>query len=158
MPAAAQRSRMSPSRQRLTLRAWLRMISIIDSTGFVEATVLSSAPVTRSRVTVNMSGSPSRNEPAASGLTLSSWRASVSRSRWASSASGFAQARRSLARTQALPLRQMIKNVAFLVDAAPLDQGVVAVDVADRTGERLAAVEDEQNPLGGIEPAVAQVG
>ena len=38
MPAAAQRSRMSPSFQHFTLRAWSRTISIMDSTGLVEAT------------------------------------------------------------------------------------------------------------------------
>ena len=46
---------MSPSFQRCTLRAWSRTISIMDSTGLVEATVRSSAPVTPRRVTVNIS-------------------------------------------------------------------------------------------------------
>src|SRR5664280_1989031 len=52
---AGRRSRMSPSFQRCTLRAWSRTISIMDSTGLVEATVRSSAPVTPRRVTVNIS-------------------------------------------------------------------------------------------------------
>ena len=44
----------------------------------------------------------------------------------------------------------MIKNVPFLVNTTPLDQGPVAVDVGDRAAQRLAAVEDEQDPvLGG---------
>jgi len=72
MPAAAQRSRMSPSCHRLTLRAWARTISIIDSTGLVDITFLSSVPVIPSRVTVSVSARPSRRLAAASGLTLSS--------------------------------------------------------------------------------------
>src|SRR5664280_691055 len=39
MPAAAQRSRMSPFFQRFTLRAWSRTISIMDSTNPVESMI-----------------------------------------------------------------------------------------------------------------------
>jgi hypothetical protein len=58
---------MSPSRQRFTLRACARTISIIDATGFVLITVLSSDPVTPRRVTVSVSARPSRRLAAASG-------------------------------------------------------------------------------------------
>jgi hypothetical protein len=46
MPAAVQRRRMSPSRQRLTLRWVRRTVEIIDSIGFVEQSVRLSAPLT----------------------------------------------------------------------------------------------------------------
>ena len=48
MPAAAQRSLMSPGCQRFTLRDWSRTISIMDSTGLVPITVFNNEPVTPS--------------------------------------------------------------------------------------------------------------
>lgn len=54
-PAAAHRNAMVPSRQRYTLAAWSRTISIMLSTGLVENTVRSSDPVTPSRVTLRVS-------------------------------------------------------------------------------------------------------
>ncbi len=100
MPAAAQRSLMSPGCQRFTLRAWSRTISIMDSIGLVPITVFNNEPVTPSRVTVSVSTSPSRRLAAASGFTLSSWEASARSAASASAASGFAQAARSFRRTQ----------------------------------------------------------
>src|ERR1019366_5296987 len=52
MPAAHQRSTISPPRQRFTLREWSRQISIIDSTALVERRV-------RARVGFRASGSGS---------------------------------------------------------------------------------------------------
>src|SRR3954447_10108429 len=46
MPAAVQRRHMSPFCQRLTLRLTRRTVSIIDSHGFVEASVRLSRPRT----------------------------------------------------------------------------------------------------------------
>ena len=70
MPAAVQRLRMSPSCQRFTLRCVWRTISIMLSHGFVEHSVLASWPVIPSRISVSVSGRPSRSEPAASGQVL----------------------------------------------------------------------------------------
>jgi hypothetical protein len=52
---------------RITLRWMRRTISIIDSTGFVLSSVRFRLPVTPSRVSVSVSSSPSRSEPAAPG-------------------------------------------------------------------------------------------
>src|SRR4051795_12691201 len=87
MPAAVQRLRMSPSCQRFTLRCVLRTISIIDSQGFVEHSVLASCPSIPRRVSVSVSAMPSRSEPAASGHVWSSSEASRSSRCSASSAS-----------------------------------------------------------------------
>ena len=67
MPAAVQRRHMSPFCQRLTLRLVRRTVSIIDSQGFVEASVRLSRPRTPSRVTVSVSSMPSLREAAAPG-------------------------------------------------------------------------------------------
>src|SRR5688572_27150627 len=56
---------MSPVCQRLTLRLVRRTVSIIDSHGFVEASVLRSAPRTPSPFTVSVSSRPSRSDAAA---------------------------------------------------------------------------------------------
>jgi len=55
IPAAVHRLRMSPSRQRLTLRWVGRTISIIDSMGLVEESVLARLPVIARRVSVSVS-------------------------------------------------------------------------------------------------------
>ncbi len=68
MPAAVQRSAISPDDQRLTLRCVRRTISIIDSHGFVDSSVRFSLPRTPSRVSVSVSSIPSRSEPAAPGV------------------------------------------------------------------------------------------
>src|SRR3954447_4521930 len=70
MPAAVQRLRMSPSRQRFTLRWVERTISIIDSHGLVEHSVLASWPVIPSPISVNVSAMPCLSEAAASGQDL----------------------------------------------------------------------------------------
>ena len=67
MPAAAQRNTISPSRQRFTVDACSRTISIIDSIGFVENTVFNNGPRTPSLVTVSVSSRPSRSDAAAPG-------------------------------------------------------------------------------------------
>src|SRR5664280_1658763 len=46
----------------------------------------------------------------------------------------------------------------LLVDPTTLDQRLLAEDVLHRAAQRLAAVEHEQDPAGGVHPAVAQVG
>ena len=76
MPAAVQRGRLSPFCQRLTLRATRRTVSIIDSHGFVEASVRLSRPRTPSRVTVSVSSMPSRSDAAAPGWVRASSSAS----------------------------------------------------------------------------------
>src|SRR4051812_35610397 len=67
MPAAVQRRHMSPLCQRLRLRLTRRTVSIIDSHGFVEASVRLRRPRTPSRVTVSVSSMPSVSEAAAPG-------------------------------------------------------------------------------------------
>ena len=74
--AAVQRLRMSPSCQRLTLRWVWRTISIIDSIGLVEDSVFESWPVIPRRISVSVSGSPSRSDAPASGQARSSSEAS----------------------------------------------------------------------------------
>ena len=95
IPAAVHRSAISPCFQRFTRREWSRTISIIDSIGLVDSMVLSSAPVTPSRLTVTVSASPSRRLAAAPGRFLSRLRAIDSSWRAAVSASGVAHASRS---------------------------------------------------------------
>jgi hypothetical protein len=51
----------------LTLRLVRRTVSSIDSHGFVDCSVLRSAPRTPSRVTVSVSSRPSRSDAAATG-------------------------------------------------------------------------------------------
>ena len=67
IPAAVQRRAISPELQRLTLRAERRTHSIIDSIGFVEASVRRSEPVMPRRVRMSVSAIPSRKEEAAPG-------------------------------------------------------------------------------------------
>ncbi len=61
---------MSPGCQRFTLRAWLRTISIIDSTGLAAINVASSVPRTPRRVTVNISARPLPEAPGGVGVDL----------------------------------------------------------------------------------------
>src|SRR3954451_11769059 len=77
---------MSPFCQRLTLRLVRLTVSIIDSHGFVDCSVLRSAPRTPRRVTVNVSSRPSRSDAAAPGCDRSS---SVARPRSRSSAAAW---------------------------------------------------------------------
>ena len=58
IPAAVQRSAISPDCQRLTLRLVRRTHSIIDSHGLVEASVRFNEPVTPRRVSVERLGDP----------------------------------------------------------------------------------------------------
>ena len=67
MPAAVQRSAISPEDQRLTLRWVRRTISSIDSQGLVDSSVRFSEPLMPSRVRVSVSSMPSRSELAAPG-------------------------------------------------------------------------------------------
>ena len=66
-PGGRPALRMSPFRQRVTLRWVRRTISIIDSIGFVDDSVLARLPSIPRRISVSVSSIPSRNEPAASG-------------------------------------------------------------------------------------------
>src|SRR3954452_595640 len=99
IPAPVQRRHMSPFFQRLTLRLVRRTVSIIDSHGFVDASVRLSWPVTPSLVMVSVSSMPSLSEAAAPGSVRASSSAST-RSRFrAASWSSSAQAPRSRRRT-----------------------------------------------------------
>src|ERR1035437_9637305 len=128
---------MSPSCQRLTLRWVWRTISIIDSIGFVEDSVLASRPVIPSRISVSVSAKPSLSDAAASGQE---------RSRSAASA---------VSRVSA---GEQIEHVAFLVPVTAMHQRALAEHVLDRPSERFAAVQDEQDRLPGIQAAVNEVG
>jgi hypothetical protein len=68
IPAAVQRSAISPDCQRLTLGLVRRTHSIIDSHGFVEASVRFNEPVMPRRATVSVSASPSRSDPCRAGM------------------------------------------------------------------------------------------
>jgi hypothetical protein len=57
-----------------------------------------------------------------------------------------------------LGLRQVVEHVAFLVPAAPLDQGFGAEGAPDGGGQGLAAFDDEQHPMVGVQAAVTQPG
>jgi hypothetical protein len=89
MPAAIQRSTICPSRQRLTLAAWSRQISIIDSIELVLRNVRARVGGTPRRPMVKVSASPSRRLAAAPGWERSSSRARASSSAWATSGSGW---------------------------------------------------------------------
>ena len=67
MPAAHQRNAMFPDCQCLTLRAWVRLIEIIDSMLLVERSVRARVGGTPRRSTVSVSVSPSRSDAAAPG-------------------------------------------------------------------------------------------
>jgi len=67
MPAAVHLRHISPERQRFTLREVRRMHSIIDSQGFVEASVRFKEPLMPRRVNVSVSPIPSDSEVAAPG-------------------------------------------------------------------------------------------
>jgi hypothetical protein len=67
IPAAVQRSTISPSVQCVTLRLVVRAIEIIESIGFEVTRVVASRPSMPSRATVNISSSPSRSDAAAPG-------------------------------------------------------------------------------------------
>jgi hypothetical protein len=47
--------------------------------------------------------------------------------------------------------------MTFLVAVTPMDQRVLAEDLLDRAAQRLAAVDDEQDRLLGIQAAVDEV-
>src|SRR4051794_7152411 len=80
MPAAHQRSAICPSRQRLTLLAWVRQMLIMLSTALVERNVRASVGGTFRRSTVRVSASPSRKLAAAPGWVRSSSAASADNS------------------------------------------------------------------------------
>ena len=92
MPAAHQRSAICPSRQRLTLRAWLRQIEIIDSIALVDLSVLARVGGTPRRSRVSVSSMPSRRLPAAPGWVLSNSlaRASSNASAWSAESAWYA--------------------------------------------------------------------
>jgi hypothetical protein len=55
-------------------------------------------------------------------------------------------------------LGQQIGDVPFLVTMAAVHQRVLAEDVLDRAAQGLAAVDDEQDRLLGVQAAVDEVG
>ena len=79
IPAAVQRTHMSPFCQRLTLREVARQMPIMDSIGFVEDSVFQSCRCTRRRCSVTVSARPSRSDAAAPGCECASSPASASR-------------------------------------------------------------------------------
>ena len=58
----------------------------------------------------------------------------------------------------AVALGQQIADVALLVALAAMHERVLAEDVADRLAQRLAAVDDEQDRLLGVQAAVDEIG
>src|SRR3954451_896086 len=157
MPAAVQRSAISPDDHRFTLRWVRRTISIIDSQGLVLSSVRLSEPLTPSRVSVSVSSMPSRSEPAAPGIAavelageplelVECTSVVVERPRPA----------QPLLHRGPLPFGQMVDEVALLVPQTALHRRVTE-DVADSFAQRLGAVDHEQDPLLGIEAALDQV-
>jgi hypothetical protein len=120
MPAAVQRSAISPVDQRFTLRWVRRTISSIDSHGFVLSSVRFSEPVTPSQVRVSVSSMPSRSELAAPGSCGRARRRAVGVGR------GRACDRRASTPAQpelhlrTVPLGQMVEHVALLVPHVPV--------------------------------------
>ena len=78
-PAAVHLRHISPDCQRLTLRGVRRMISIIDSIGFVEANVFFNRPWIPRRMRVRVSSRPSARDAAAPGWECCSSPARVRR-------------------------------------------------------------------------------
>jgi hypothetical protein len=76
--ATHQRSRNSPSRQRVTLEVTRCVTDNADSIGLVEHSVRRNGPLSPNRSTVSVSSRPSRRLAAASGLTRESHFAVVS--------------------------------------------------------------------------------
>jgi hypothetical protein len=72
IPAAIHRFFIVPSRQCFTRAVVVRVIEIIDSMQFVFVNDRRSRPVTPRPATVNISSSPSRSDPSASGCLTSS--------------------------------------------------------------------------------------
>ena len=58
----------------------------------------------------------------------------------------------------AVALGQQVADVSLLVAMAAMHQRVLAEDVLDRAAQRLAAVDDEQDRLLGIQAAVDEIG
>ena len=159
MPAAVQRRHMSPFCQRLTLRLMRRTVSIIDSHGFVEASVRLSRPRTPRRVTVSVSSMPSRSDAAAPGCDAGELvgehpqlveRAVVVVER--------PRGPQPAAHERPVALGQVAEHVALLVADAALHRRVDAEHVADGLAQRLGAVDDDQHALLDIQAALDEVG
>ena len=84
--SAHQRSAIFPFCQFFTFIEWVRAMEIIDSMLFVERSVRARVGDTFRRGTVNVSGRPSRSDPAAPGWVRSNSLASASNWAWATSA------------------------------------------------------------------------
>src|SRR5919198_5687259 len=123
MPAAVQRSAISPDDQCFTLRWVRRTISSIDSHGFVLSRVRLSDPVTPSRVRVRGLFHPFAQRGSGTGVRsveLAGELAElVERARVVVERPGSPQ---SLLHTWPLALGQMVKHVALLVSHTPLHQ------------------------------------
>ena len=159
MPAAVQRRHMSPFCQRLTLRLMRRTVSIIDSHGFVDASVRLSRPRTPRRVTVSVSSMPSRSDAAAPGCErrelVGEHAQLVERAVVVVERPGGSQP---AAHERPVALGQMREHVSLLVADAALDRRVDAEHVADGLAERLGAVDDDQHALLDIQAALDEVG
>src|SRR3974377_1152528 len=135
IPAAVQRLRMSPSRQRLTLRWVYRTISIIDSQQFVEHSVLASCPPIPRRIRVGGSSIPPPRHaaPVAFGVGGGELEPLLGELRIAERPRGANPG----ADLRALPLGQEIADVSLLVAVAAGDKRVLAQTLLYRLAQPL---------------------
>src|SRR6266540_6702084 len=154
IPAAVQRSAISPDCQRLTLRLVRRTHSIIDSHGLVDSSVRFRLPRMPRRVSVSVSVMPSRSEPAAPG-----WGALELTGQRLQAIEGAVVVvvdpggPEPALDGRAVALGQVVEHVSFLVADTAL-HGRLAEDGADCLAQRLGTVDHEQHPLLGVEAAL----
>ena len=131
----------------------------MDSHGFVEHSVLASWPVIPRRISVSVSGMPSRSEPAASGQV----RLQLARQLLEPLLGevGVLERPRAADPCQdrgAVALGQQIGDVALLVPMAAVHERVLAEHVLDRAADRLPSVNHKEDRLLGIQAAVDEIG
>ena len=136
---------------------WSWQISIIDSIAFVERNVRARVGGTSSRLMVSVSARPSRSEPAAPGCAFSSERGECLERRLRVQRVGVAVRGAHLLRhRRGHRLGEVAFDVADLVELTTLDHRTVE-DLVHRGGERLGAVDDDQDRTAHVQAAVAEV-
>ena len=158
IPAAIQRFFIVPSRQCFTRPVVVRVIEIIDSMQFVFVNDWRSRPVTPRPATVNMSSSPSRSDPAASGCFDFELAGEVPARLEPLGRVGLGE-RRGEAPIDGVTLvdGQVADHVPSLVQGAALDQGPFAEHLDDRLAQRLGTVEHGEDAVVVAQPASDEI-
>ena len=159
MPAAVQRRHMSPFCQRLTLRLMRRTVSIIDSHGFVEASVRLSRPRDAEagdgqRLLACPRAATRRRRDAVRASSSASTRSWSSARSWSSSAHAARSRRRTSGRSRSGRWSSTFRSLWRTQRCT----GVwTPKHVADGLAQRLGAVDDDQHALLDIQAALDEV-